>query len=149
MAELTDAGMTIRSYHQKDESAVIDIWHKCNLLRPWNNPEKDIARKLKVDPEMFLVGLINGKLVATVMGGYEGHRGWIYYLAVDPAYQKQGFGRQITEAIEEKILTTGCPKINLMVRYDNPEAVKFYEKLGYQTDEVVSMGKRLVSDIEQ
>jgi ribosomal protein S18 acetylase RimI-like enzyme len=148
MTPLTSDEMIIRSYRCEDESAIIELWRKCNLVRFWNNPEKDITRKLSVNPEMFLVGQIGGKPVATMMGGYEGHRGWIYYLAVDPAYQRQGFGRQIMEAIEEKILATGCPKINLMVRHDNLEAVKFYEKLGYNTDEVVSMGKRLVADDE-
>jgi ribosomal protein S18 acetylase RimI-like enzyme len=146
MAALTNDKMIIRSYRREDESTIIELWRKCNLVKPWNNPGKDIARKLSVNPEMFLVGLIDSKPVATVMGRYEGHRGWIYYLAIDPAYQRQGFGRQIMEAVEEKILATGCPKINLMVRHDNPEAVKFYEKLGYSTDEVVSMGKRLVAD---
>jgi len=93
--------------------------------------------------------LIGGKPVATVMGGYEGHRSWINYLAVDPTCQRRGFGRQIMEAVEKKILATGCPKINLQIRTDNQVALKFYVNCGYKTDEVVSMGKRLVADDEQ
>ena len=138
--------MEIRSYQPEDEGAIIELWRKCDLLRPWNNPKLDIERKLKVNPELLLVGLVNGKVVATVMGGYEGHRGWVYYLAVDPAYQRKGLGKQIMEAVEERIRVMGCPKINLLIRTDNIEAVKFYKNIGYKMDEVLSMGKRLVED---
>ena len=115
----------------------------------WNNPKKDIERKLKVNPELFLVGLVDGKVVASVIGGYDGHRGWIYYLAVDPACQRRGLGRLIMEAIERKILSIGCPKINLQVRMDNTEVVEFYESIGYKTEDRISMGKRLVDDEER
>jgi len=142
----TDIEMTIRPYSPEDENTVIKLWRKCDLLRPWNNPKLDIQRKLKVNPELFLLGLVNGEAVATVMGGYEGHRGWVNYLAVDPAYRRRGLGRQIMEAVEGKILAMGCPKINLLIRRDNPAAVNFYETMGYKMDEVVSMGKRLVGD---
>ena len=138
--------MEIRQYLSRDEKAVIELWQRCNLLRPWNNPKQDIECKLNVNPELFLVGLINGKVVATVMGGYEGHRGWVSYLAVDPAHQKRRFGQQIMEVVEEKIRAMGCPKINLQIRTDNLDAVKFYESIGYKLDKVVSMGKRLVKD---
>ncbi len=143
---MSDEKMEIRPYSTHDKAAVIALWQKCNLTRPWNNPELDIKRKLKVNPELFLVGLSGKKIVASVMGGYEGHRGWIYYLAVDPAYQKQGLGRQIMEAVESNLLALGCPKINLMVRTDNLLAAGFYQKIGYKTDDVISMGKRLVED---
>ena len=89
--------MIIRPYSNADEKAVIDLWQRCNLIKPQNNPKLDIERKLRVNPELFLVGLIDGKVVATAMGGYEGHRGWINYLGVDPAYQKRGLGKQIME----------------------------------------------------
>jgi ribosomal protein S18 acetylase RimI-like enzyme len=138
--------MKIRPYASGDESAVIALWQKCNLTRPQNNPKLDIERKLKVNPELFLVGLVEGKVVATAMGGYDGHRGWVYYLGVDPACQKKGLGRQMMEAIEKKIRAMGCPKINLQIRTDNLGAVKFYEKIGYKTDETVQMGKRLGED---
>ncbi len=138
--------MEIRSYQSQDEDVVVDLWCRCDLLRPWNNPKRDIERKSAVNPELFLVGLIDGEIVATVMGGYEGHRGWVNYLAVAPAYQRRGLGRQIMEAVEEKIRAMGCPKINLQIRTDNLAAIEFYESIGYKVDQVVSMGKRLVED---
>lgn len=143
---MSNTEMIIRPYLPADENAVVELWRKCNLLRSWNNPKRDIERKLQVNPELFLVGLVDDKVVAAVMGGYEGHRGWVNYLAVDPAYQRRGLGGQVMEAVEKKILATGCPKINLLIRMDNTAAVKFYESIGYKMDEVVSMGKRLVED---
>jgi ribosomal protein S18 acetylase RimI-like enzyme len=138
--------MHIQPYEPKYEQAVIKLWERCNLTRPVNEPRKDIQRKLKVDPELFLVGILDGKVVATVMGGYEGHRGAVNYLGVDPDYQKQGLGRQMMHAIEEKLFKLGCPKINLMFRTDNAGVEKFYEKLGYTRDAVIEMGKRLIHD---
>jgi ribosomal protein S18 acetylase RimI-like enzyme len=138
--------MQIKPYTPEYEKAVIELWERCELTRPWNNPKLDIERKLKVNPEMFLVGIVDGKVAATVMGGYEGHRGWINYLAVNPEYRRQGLGRQMMEAIEEKLLEKGCPKINIQIRNNNSEAQAFYNKIGYITDDVVSMGKRLVAD---
>ncbi|MBA7693677.1 Acetyltransferase YpeA [subsurface metagenome] len=143
---MTNTEMMIRPYLPEDENAVIELWHKCDLIRPWNNPRNDVERKLRVDPGLLLVGLVDDKVVATVMGGYEGHRGWVYYLAVDPAYQRRGLGRQIMQVAEKKILAMDCPKINVLIRKDNLTAVKFYESIGYKMDEVVSMGKRLVVD---
>ena len=138
--------MEIRPYLESDQPAVIALWQVCDLVRPWNNPERDIARKLKVNRELFLVGLVEGKIVATVMGGYEGHRGWINYLAVDPAFQKNGFGKQLVTEIELGLLAMGCPKVNLQVRAGNQEALAFYEKIGYMNDNVASFGKRLLTD---
>jgi ribosomal protein S18 acetylase RimI-like enzyme len=138
--------MKIVTYKPEYESAVIALWQRCNLIRPQNNPKKDIERKLKNSPELFLVGLIDGKVVATVMYGYDGHRGWVNYLGVDPAQQKKGLGRQMMDAVEKKVRPLGCPKINLQVRKDNLNALKFYDKIGYKMDEVVGLGKRLVED---
>ncbi len=138
--------MIIRPYSPGDEQAVIDLWHRCNLTRPQNNPKSDIERKLKVNPELFLVGILKAQVVATVMAGYEGHRGWINYLGVDPVYRKRGLARQMMEVVELKLSSMGCPKINLQIRDDNFEALKFYEKVGYKIDKVQSMGKRLVKD---
>lgn len=138
--------MTIRAYSPKDEDAAIKLWLKCNLTRPQNKPKLDIERKLKVDPELFLVGTVGGKVVATVMGGYDGHRGWVYYLGVDPAHQKKGLGRQMMAAIEKKLLVIGCPKINLQVREDNTVVVGFYKNIGYAVEDRVSMGRRLIPD---
>jgi ribosomal protein S18 acetylase RimI-like enzyme len=136
----------IRPYQPGDEDAVIELWQKCNLVRPQNNPEKDIERKMKVNPELFLVGVEGNKVIATAMGGYEGHRGWVNYLGIDPEFRRKGLGRKMMEAVEGKLLERGCPKLNLQVRNENTEAMKFYERIGYKRDEVISMGKRLILD---
>lgn len=125
---------------------MINLWRDCSLVVPWNDPAKDIARKLDVDRELFLVGLVDGCLVASVMGGYEGHRGWINYLAVHPQAQGRGLGRAMMAAIEQAIAARGAPKINLMVRTSNQDVTAFYRALGYEVSEVVTLGKRLVDD---
>jgi ribosomal protein S18 acetylase RimI-like enzyme len=136
----------VKPYSSQNMDDVIDLWNRCNLLRSWNDPKKDIKRKLKVNPELFLLGFIDNKVIATVVGGYDGHRGCINYLAVDPAYKQSGFGKQIMEAVEEKIGALGCPKINIQVRADNKDTLKFYKSIGYKIDKVVSIGKRLEED---
>ena len=138
--------MIVKPYSSQNMDDVIDLWNRCNLLRSWNDPKKDIKRKIKVNPELFLLGFIDNRLIATVVGGYDGHRGWINYLAVDPAYKQRGFGKQIMEAVEEKIGALGCPKINIQVRADNKDTPTFYESIGYKIDKVVSIGKRLEED---
>jgi len=141
--------LKIRQFTIEDEKAVIELWQKCDLVRPQNNPELDITRKLKVNPELFLIGTLKGKIIATAMGGYEGHRGWVNYLAVDPDYQRKGFGRQLMADIEKRLLASDCPKINLQVRYGNTQVLEFYNRIGYKDDNVISLGKRLISDSEQ
>ena len=138
--------MEIRPFHPGDADAVVALWHRCDLVRPWNDPYKDIERKLAVRPDLFLVGLIEGTIVAAVMAGYEGHRGWINYLAVDPDHQRRGFGRAILDAAEVRLRACGCPKINLQVRASNADVIAFYRRLGFAVDEVVSLGKRLEHD---
>ena len=138
--------MKIREFKEKDTKEVIALWVKCQLVVPLNNPRKDIERKLKVDRNLFLVGILNKKIVATVMGGYEGHRGWINYLAVDPGYRRNGYGRLIMEEVERRIRSKSCPKINLQVRAANKEVIKFYQSLGYADDHVIGLGKRLEED---
>lgn len=138
--------MQINPFQPADQAAVIALWQACGLTVPANDPAKDIARKLRVDPELFLVGKRDGELVATVMGGYEGHRGWINYLAVAPARQRQGFGQQMMAAVEAALRAKGCPKINLQVRETNQAVLAFYAALGYGNDKVVSLGKRLEHD---
>ncbi len=124
---MPDPHMKIRPYAAADEAAVVALWQRCSLTRPQNNPGLDIERKMKVNPEPFLVGEIDSKVMATVMGGYEGHRGWINYLGVDPSLQRKGYGRQMMDAVEEKIRALGAPKINLQVRNDNSRALGFYQ----------------------
>jgi ribosomal protein S18 acetylase RimI-like enzyme len=138
--------MRIRPFQSADEPAVIELWDRCGLVRPWNDPKKDIARKLLVRPDLFLVGLIDDTVVATAMAGYEGHRGWINYLAVAPEQRRTGLARQIMAEAERLLREAGCPKINLQVRSTNREVIEFYRGIGFTVDEVVSMGKRLVHD---
>lgn len=138
--------MEIRRFAETDSEAVIALWQRCGLLRPWNDPRKDIARKLRVQPELFLVGVVDGRVVASVMAGYEGHRGWINYLAVDPGLRRGGLGKAMMAAAEKRLGLLGCPKVNLQIRRGNEDVVAFYDRLGYVEDDVVSMGKRLESD---
>ena len=138
--------MLIRPYQPHDETDVTDLWNRCGLTRAWNDPRKDIARKQNVQPEWFLVGVHQDQLVATVMIGYDGHRGWINYLAVDPDHQRKGFGRAMMAEAERFLQNCGCPKINLQIRKDNLEAIAFYEQIGFLEDSVLSFGKRLISD---
>lgn len=138
--------MDIRAYQPTDESAVIALWEVCGLTRPWNDPHKDIARKLTEQPELFLVGVEGEKLMATAMVGFDGHRGWVYYLAVDPAFQRLSYGKQLMHEAEQLLIARGCPKINLLVRSSNTKVLKFYAELGYTQDEAVSLGRRLIAD---
>lgn len=138
--------MLIRPFQTSDEAAVVDLWQRCDLTRPWNDPHKDIQRKLQVQPELFLVGEIDGTLVASAMAGYEGHRGWVNYLAVCPQQRQRGLARQLMAHIETLLLAMGCPKLSLQVRDTNAAALAFYERLGYQVDASVSLGKRLIAD---
>lgn len=138
--------MNIRPYKNADQSAVITLWQASGLVTQHNNPALDIQRKLAVDAELFLVGDEDGEIVATVMGGYEGHRGWINYLAVKPDAQRAGLGGQMMQKMEALLLLKGCPKINLQVRSSNAAAVKFYKTMGYCSDDVVSLGKRIIQD---
>jgi len=138
--------MKIREYAESDIDSVISLWQTCQLLVPWNNPEWDIERKLQVGRHLFLVGEQNHKIIATVMGGYEGHRGWINYLAVDPDYRRRGYGKAMMIEVEARIKKMGCPKINLQVRATNPDVIGFYQSLGFLNDNLISMGKRLHKD---
>jgi len=136
----------IRPFQPSDEAAVIALWKACGLVVPQNNPVRDIARKLRVNPEWFLVGELEGKIVGTCMAGYEGHRGWINYLAVHPDHQRQGLARELMQHAEALLRTAGCPKINLQVRSTNTAVIAFYESIGFAVDDVVSLGKRLEHD---
>jgi len=135
--------LEVRVYRVSDEEAVIQLWQDCGLVVPWNDPHKDIQRKLKVQADLFLVGLARERLVATIMAGYDGHRGWINYVAVTPDLRRRGIGRRMVEQVESRLRALGCPKINLQVRTSNVDVVSFYEAVGYAMDDVISMGKRL------
>jgi len=116
----TNIQLNIRPFEPADEAAVIDLWHRCGLVVPWNDPKTDIALKLDFQPELLLVGTLNNSVVATVMVGYEGHRGWINYLAVSPDHQSQGIGRRMMEEAESKLREIGS--ISRSVRPTNPSS---------------------------
>ncbi len=143
---MTDCGIKIRPYRDSDKQAVIQLWRACGLVVPWNNPAVDIERKQQVQAELFLVGELHGHMAVAVFGGYDGHRGWINYLAVAPEYRRRGLGRAIMAEVEDRLRALGCPKINLQVRKSNIEVIEFYQSIGFTLDPVVSMGKRLVKD---
>ena len=138
--------MKIRPFERNDEAAVVALWQECGLTRPWNDPHKDIARKLEVQPELFLVGELDGRVVASVMAGYDGHRGWVNYLAVEPKTRRLGLARKLMEHVERLLRERGCPKLNLQVRNTNAAALEFYRRIGYAQDDSVSLGKRLIPD---
>ena len=135
--------MHIRPFQPHDETAVIALWQRSGLVVPRNDPARDIALKRAWQPDLFLVGEEDGRVVASVMAGYEGHRGWINYLAVDPDARRRGLGRLMLSEAEEALRALGCPKINLQVRTSNDAVRAFYQRVGYAVDDVISFGKRL------
>jgi ribosomal protein S18 acetylase RimI-like enzyme len=139
----------IRAYEAADAAALVALWRGCGLIKPWNDPHKDILRKLRVQPDLLLVAVVDGAIAGSVMAGYEGHRGWINYLAVAPSYRRRALGRALMQEAERRLLALGCPKINLQVRSDNRDVIAFYERIGYAVEPLVSMGKRLVNDADR
>ena len=140
--------MEIRVYRQEDFEEVLTLWERCDLLRPWNDPELDIERKINHSPEFFLVAEVGGDVVGTLMGGYDGHRGSVGYLGVHPDYRGRGIANALVNRLEKKLIARGCPKINLMVRAENDAVVSMYEKLGYEISDTLLLGKRLIEDQE-
>ena len=139
--------MKIRAFELRDTAAVITLWQDAGLTRPWNNPHLDIQRKLTVQPELFLVAVDDGgDVIGSVMAGYDGHRGWLYYLASTPSQRGQGIGRALVGAAEDLLLEMGCPKVQLMVRPGNDATMAFYDALGYEQFEIGATGKRLIAD---
>jgi ribosomal protein S18 acetylase RimI-like enzyme len=125
----------------------VALWQAAGLTRPWNDPHRDIARKLQARPEWLLVAEAAGEIVGTVMAGYDGHRGWVNYLAVSPTRRRAGLGRALMAEAERLLGDAGCPKVNLQLRAGNDEALAFYAALGYTRDDVVSLGRRLEHDL--
>lgn len=122
------------------------MWRTCGLTRPWNDPIADIQRKLGVQRALFLVGEADGLVIASAMGGYDGHRGWVNYLAVHPEHQRKGCGQALMQRLENLLLALGCPKLNLQIRMGNDAALNFYRAIGFAQDEAVCYGKRLIRD---
>ena len=143
---MTESSLLIRPFKEGDEEALVSLWKMCKLTVPWNNPYKDIARKLKVQAELFLVGYLEDKLIASVMAGYDGHRGWINYFAVHPDFQARGYGKQLMDNVENGLRELGCPKINLQIREGNDKVLTYYQKLGFVEEKRINMGKRLEDD---
>lgn len=137
-----------RAFDPADTEAVVALWEACQLTRPWNDSRADIARKLRVQPELFRVSVdaATGGGVGSVMAGYDGHRGWVYYLATAPAFRGRGIAAALMQEVEALLLDLGCPKSQLMVRSDNAPALGFYDRLGYEASDVKVLGRRLIED---
>ena len=136
--------MPIRPYQDSDEQAVTALWNE--VLpdpAPHNDPATSIRTKLAVERDLFFVADIGGAVAGTALGGYDGHRGWIYSVAVKPQHRRQGLGSALIRRLEAALSERGCLKVNLQVRASNAEVIAFYERLGYGVEERVSMGKRL------
>ncbi|WP_136587941.1 GNAT family acetyltransferase [Microbacterium hydrothermale] len=136
----------IRAFAPADEDAVVALWEQAGLTRPWNDPRADIRRKLTVQPELFLVAVDDDTVVGSVMAGYDGHRGWLYYLASAASHRGRGVGRALVTEAERLLEQMGCPKVQLMVRPDNAGARGFYDALAYEPFETWATGKRLIVD---
>jgi ribosomal protein S18 acetylase RimI-like enzyme len=138
--------VTVRPFVPDDEAAVTALWQR--VLpddREWNAPAAIILRKTSRRDGLFWVAVVDGRIVGAVMAGYDGQRGWIYHLAVEPERRRRGVGRALAEEAEWSLAERGCPKVNLQVLGANSEAVGFYERLGYAIEDRVSMGKMIES----
>jgi ribosomal protein S18 acetylase RimI-like enzyme len=138
--------MTIRAFRPEETESVVRLWRDSGLTRPWNDPHKDIARKLAVQPALFLVAEDAGVVIGTAMVGFDGHRGWVYYFAVAASRRGEGHGTQLMDEAERLLVELGCPKIMLMVREDNLSLVELHRHLGYEVEPTITLGKRLISD---
>ena len=123
----------------------IALWQEAGLTRPWNDPEADLTRAMAGSSSTVLAGVNDTELLGTAMVGHDGHRGWVYYLAVRSAQQRRGLGRELMRACEQWVADHGVPKIQLMVRQANSDAISFYTSLGYQAGEVVVLGRSLTA----
>jgi ribosomal protein S18 acetylase RimI-like enzyme len=139
----TTQDLAIAPIADADVTAVAALWQRCGLTRPWNDPTDDIAFARRGPNSAVLVGRRGGSIVATVMVGHDGHRGWFYYLGVDPDLQGRGFGRAMTRAAEAWLTARGIAKAQLMVRADNDRVRAFYEALGYGEQQRVIFAKWL------
>lgn len=135
--------MKTRHLSAADRDGAIGLWHAAELTRPWNDPTEDFDRAISGPTSTVLGGFTGEQIVATVIAGHDGHRGWVYYLAVDPAARGRGFGTQMMNDAEAWLREQGVAKLNLMVRHSNSVARGFYEQLGYEDDEVVVLGRWL------
>ncbi|MBM2812932.1 MAG: acetyltransferase [Chloroflexi bacterium] len=135
--------MQIRTFRPSDEAAVIALWERAGIDRPWLDLHAEVAEKRRRDRSLFLVAVDHAEIIGAVMGAYDGRRGWVYHLAVDPPQQRRGLGNKLMEALEHRMLRLGVRKVNLQVRADNPGVASFYEGLGYVDEQLTSFGKWL------
>lgn len=141
---MNDPVIIIRPYKHADESGVTELWRAVFPSAPArNDPLKDIALKLSEQPELFLVAVVDGALVGTAMAGFDGHRGWVYYVAVHTSYRRRGIGSALMREVESALIRSSCPKLNLQIRSNNAEVQTFYKSLGYEIEDRISMGKQL------
>lgn len=141
--------ISIREFAERDTDEIISLWEMCGLTRPWNDPRADISRKLTTQPELFLVAQApepRSRIIGSVMAGYDGHRGWMYYLATAPSHRGIGLGTVLVAEVESRLAALGCPKVQLMVRSENRGVTDFYGALGYESSDVLVLGKRLADD---
>ncbi len=137
------SALEFRAMQENELDCIIELWHACGLTRPHNDPRRDIEKARAKPASEVLVGLDNGKVVASVMVGHDGHRGVVYYVSADPDVQGKGIGRQIMAAAEDWLKAQGVWKLNLMIRADNTAVRSFYERLGYEVEERTVMAKWL------
>jgi ribosomal protein S18 acetylase RimI-like enzyme len=136
--------MHVRSYRESDHDGVVSLWQEVFPdAPPRNDPAKNIEMKLNVQRDLFLVAEHDGNIIGTAMAGFDGHRGWVYYVAVSPAARRRGVGTALMRGVEERLAGMGCLKLNLQVRRTNEAVVPFYESLGYSVEDNISMGKQL------
>jgi ribosomal protein S18 acetylase RimI-like enzyme len=141
---MTPTDFVVRVFEDTDEPAVVALWRQVFPEDPpWNEPTAVVRRKLAVQRELFLVGELNGVVVAAVLAGFDGFRGWLYHLAVAPAQRRRGLGRALVLEAERRLRDLGCPKINAQIRAGNTVSVQFCEAMGFTVEERVSVGKRL------
>jgi len=133
--------LDVREFIEADRRAVITLWQRCGLTRPWNDPSADIDLAIGSATSTILVGTSEGTITASVMAGFDGHRGWVYYLAVDPDHARCGHGRTMMAAAEDWLAARSAPKLELMVRDDNDAAIGFYAALGYEPQKVSVLAK--------
>jgi len=134
--------MQIRPFEEEFEAQVVALWRDVFAYpAPHNDPAFTIGLKLRKDRGLFFVAVDDERVIGTVMGGYDGHRGWIYLLAVLPAARRRGIGTALVRHVEAALRESGCPKVNLQVLPGNAEVIEFYRKLGFKVEERISMGK--------
>ena len=144
------AGFAIRPIRDGDETAVAELWRECGLVRPWNDPLRDIgSARANASSDIFVVvsGEGDRQIAGSVMAGYEGHRGWVYYVAVAPEHRSQGLGEKLMRHAEAWLAEAGAPKVMLMIREDNEAVRRFYEGLGYEVEERTVMSRWLATTL--